>query len=160
MFALPKISIGEPTFFPQIRALEDDVKDISWKIGDFTEPLKISLETVVLPSIATNFAAQGRPRWKPLAVSTVFARRGRTGPILQRSGKLKGSATSKENWLVSKDLLMIDYTAIPLYGAYHQLGTKRMPARPFVLYQPEDIEAIVQIFDAWLTAITGEEWST
>lgn len=159
MLPMPIISIGDPTFFPQIQALAADVDDMARKFQDFTEPLKFSLSQVILPSIAKNFAVQGRPKWKALAASTIVARRGRTGPILRRTGNLIGSVLSTDNWIISKDMLTIDYTSIPIYGAYHQLGTKRMPARPFIMYQPEDVEKIVEIFAAWTDKIVAQEWS-
>lgn len=158
MFAMPRIFIGEPTFFPQIRALEHDVNDMQRRLSDFREPLLTSLQTVIIPSISANFAAQGRPKWKPLALATVISRRGRTGPILHRTGTLLLSVTSEANWVVTKELLTLNYLSIPEYGAYHQTGTRKMPARPFVMYQPQDVEAIALIFESWVGGIANEEW--
>lgn len=159
MFPLPEISIGDPTFFPQVQALLKDVEDMDRRFDDFRRPLRQSLTEVIIPSIEKNFAVQGRPKWKPLAPSTVASRKGRTGPILRRTGALHQAVVSYDNWEVTSEMVTLDYTAIPIYGVYHQLGTTKMPARPFVMYQPEDIEAIVLIFEEWAQEIIAEEWN-
>lgn len=68
------------------------------------------------------FAGERSPAgvaWKPL-------RRPRPGRILERSGRLRKGATRV---LFAGQRIVID---LPPYGAYHQDGTGRMPARPFL----------------------------
>lgn len=68
------------------------------------------------------FAGERSPAgdaWKPL-------RRPRPGRILERSGRLRKAAGRV---LFAGQRIVID---LPLYGAYHQDGTGRMPARPFL----------------------------
>lgn len=57
--------------------------------------------------------------WKPL-------RRPRPGRILERSGRLRRGATRV---LFAGQRIVID---LPPHGAYHQDGTGRIPARPFL----------------------------
>lgn len=68
------------------------------------------------------FAGERSPAgvaWKPL-------RRPRPGRILERSGRLRKGATRV---LFAGQRIVID---LPPYGAFHQDGTGRMPARPFL----------------------------
>lgn len=105
----------------------------SWK-----EPLRQSLNQVVVPSIHQNFAAQGRPRWKALKRSTVQDRLMKgypRGPILQRSGRLKRGATRKNIWEIrplpgskGADILRMRvnyFNQLVPYGQFHQGGARR-----------------------------------
>lgn len=72
--------------------------------------------------VRESFAGERSPAgvaWKPL-------RRPRPGRILERSGRLRKGATRV---LFAGQRIVID---LPPYGAYHQDGTGRMPARPFL----------------------------
>lgn len=75
--------------------------------------------------------------------------KGYTGPILQVSGDLVKS-------------LNIDYGdnfavigAAEPYGQYHQMGTNKMPARPFIGIGDEGIEEIKAILNRELREIFG-----
>lgn len=66
----------------------------------------------------------------PAGVAWRSLRRPRPGRILERSGRLRKSATRV---LFAGQRLVID---LPPYGPYHQEGTGRMPARPFAPTEP------------------------
>lgn len=120
-------------------------------IRSFREPLVKSIREVVIPSIRANFAAEGRPAWRPLAPATVIDRKGASGPILDRTGKLLKVATQFNIWTYTRESATI--TGIDSrvkYGKYHQGGTRKMPARPFIVLQDEDEEEIERIFYHWL----------
>jgi len=156
--AMPKITFGED-FFKQISVLESDIRHLSYRLNDFHDPLETALEFVIIPSIRTNFAVGGRPKWKPLSPITVRARGGLEGPILYRSGDLYNAATDRSTWTVTNDMLiMTEIVSKVQYAIYHQLGTRNMAQREFVLYQPQDIEFIVAIFEKWLDFLIEEEW--
>lgn len=146
MFALPG---GGPTgdFYEDAMILARDLDEFaSYGIRSFREPLQQAVRTVIIPSIRTNFAAEGRPKWRPLAPATVLDR-GASGPILDRTGRLKKVATQLNIWSYTKDQATI--TGIDSrvkYATYHQSGTRKMPQRAFVLFQEEDIDRIQQIF--------------
>lgn len=129
----------------------NDLQDFAqYGIRSFREPLVKSVREVVIPSIRNNFAAQGRPTWEPLAPATVLAR-GASGPILNRTGKLLRVATQFNIWTYTRDSATI--TGIDSrvkYAKYHQGGTSKMPARPFVLLQEEDEYMIERIFSEWV----------
>lgn len=131
--------------------LADDLQDLArYRIRSFREPLEQSVRRVVIPSIRKNFAVEGRPQWAPLAPSTVLAR-GASGPILDRTGRLKKVATQLNIWKYTRDsATIVGLDARVKYATYHQSGTSKMPARPFVMLQDEDEERIEQIFYEWL----------
>lgn len=132
--------------------LANDLQNFaSYGIRSFREPLTKSVREVVIPSIRNNFAAEGRPGWAPLAPSTVLSRQGASGPILNRTGRLLKVATQFNIWTYTKDSAQI--TGIDSrvkYGKYHQGGTRKMPARPFIVLQDEDEEQIERIFAEWV----------
>lgn len=134
--------------------LAGELEDFAtYGIRSFREPLTKSVREVVIPSIRKNFAAEGRPLWAPLAPATVIDRKGASGPILDRTGRLLKVATQFNIWSYTRDSATI--TGIDSrvkYGKYHQGGTRKMPARPFVVLQDEDEEQIERIFYVWLDA--------
>lgn len=122
----------------------------TYGIRSFREPLVKSVREVIIPSIRNNFAAEGRPAWAPLAPSTVLSR-GASGPILNRSGRLLKVATQFNIWSYTRDSATITGIESRVkYAKYHQGGTRKMPARPFILLQDEDEEQIERIFYDWL----------
>lgn len=145
------IAPGFPSIEIDIEGEEELVASlnmISASIRDFHEPLRESVVRVVIPSIRENFDAEGRPPWQRLADATVISR-GSSGPILNRTGTLRSEATSLENWTIGREEATMTGVSAE-YGAFHQKGTRNMPARPFVGLQPEDEVAIVDIFGDWV----------
>lgn len=142
--------------------LAGDLQDFAqYGIRSFREPLTRSVRTVIIPSIRSNFAAEGRPPWEPLALATVEDRAklqslgkiktGASGPILNRTGRLLKVATQFNIWSYTRESATITgLDSRVKYATYHQTGTRKMPARPFVIIQDEDEEAIEQIFYHWL----------
>lgn len=124
------------------------LEQISASLRSFQEPLRESVVRVLIPSIRENFDSEGRPPWQRLADATVL-RRGSSGPILNRTGTLRSEATSLENWNIGREEATMTGVSAE-YGAYHQEGTRNMPARPFVMIQPEDEVQILDIFGDWV----------
>lgn len=157
---IPRIEFGE-SFFRQITVLETAIDMIEARLTDFSEPLKVALTDIILPSVAENFARQGRPPWQPLALSTVISRGYKTGPILYRTGKLYNAATDPTNWTVTRDMLALTNISSKVkYAGVHQMGAPRanIPARPYVEYQPQDIEDITVLFGLWIDDIVDQYW--
>lgn len=153
----PKITF-DPKFFRDIGAIEAAIDLLGQKFNDFSEPLAAALELVILPSIKKNFEVGGRPSWQQLSMPYRIYRLPK--PILIQSGALLKATQAIGNWRVglnSVELTGID--SVP-YAAYHQGGTRRMPARPYVMYQPEDIDQITQIFEIWVDGLIDRYWST
>lgn len=104
-------------------------------------------------SIALNFQAEGRPaRWAPLAPWTQWVRDakgyGREHPILRQTNTLASSITSNiiDSGSAVETGTNISYAKLLQEGGTNSAG-KHVPARPFVLFQPDDITEIERIFD-------------
>lgn len=151
----PTISI-DPGFFRDIGAVLAAIDLLGEHLDDFDEPLTAALELVIIPSIAKNFEVGGRPKWAKL--STSWALRRIPGPILIQTGAMFQSTQAVANWTVSDDSVQLDGLNIK-YAPFHQYGTRKMPARPFVMYQPEDVEEIVQIFEIWVDGLIDRYWT-
>lgn len=148
----------DPKFFRDIGALQAAVELLQQNIDDFREPLRVALDVVIIPSIRKNFESGGRPKWAKL--SEPYASYRLPGPILVQTGALREAATSFGNWTVTNDSAIMTGVDNATYAGYHQTGTRRMPARPFAVYQPEDVEQIVQIFEIWIDGLIDKYWTT
>lgn len=110
---------------PSVGIVAKDVDRLGMDIRSFRAPLAMIIRQVMIPSIRANFAAQGRPKWAPLAESTVLARHA-TGPILRRTGKLASRARQFNIWTIGATSATI--RSLPsdvFYGVYHQAGAER-----------------------------------
>lgn len=152
----PKIEFGKE-FFADAENVAAAIELLGEELDDFSEPLAASLELVIIPSIAKNFAAEGRPQWAPLADSTLVKRP--PGPILFRTGKLFQATQERSNWDVGRDSISLTGIDSVNYAPFHQFGTREMPARPYVMYQDEDVEQIVEIFEIWIDGIIDRVWT-
>lgn len=102
---------------------------------------------VMLASVNRNFGESGRPsRWVPLAPGTVRqkARLGYSPLPLIRTGVLRASISPS----TSTNSLKIG-TSVP-YAKYHQLGTRSIPARPYLVFQKQDIRELNQIVKEYI----------
>jgi phage gpG-like protein len=116
-----------------------------------------AVDEIVRPSIAENFAADGRPPWEPLAESTM-ERRERAGftpdDPLTASGAGERSATAKARWRITADRAEYRGDSFPsstAYMALHEVGelSGHFPARPYAVVQPEDQEALGRLAGDW-----------
>lgn len=92
---------------------------------------------VALRSARENFARGGRPRWK---------RRKKRQPwrLMHKTKALRDSLKVellRTGIAVGSDLH---------YASYHQFGTRRMPARPFVVNHDEDLKAYARIVERYI----------
>jgi len=169
------------TLEPSVGISAAKIDRLGADIRSFHEPLKQAVKEVMIPSFYENFVSGGRPKWPPLAESTLTVRRtqwnfGGTDPLLLTHALMH--ATQHINlWTITKSAAFI--VGLPenvWYGAIHQRGSMgpmsrglrpetlariqarmqtmgvgmRIPARPFLMIQSEDEEAIEQIFKNWL----------
>lgn len=124
-------------------------------------------------SVIRNFEEEGRPqKWKPWTPKYAAWRRriGKPRPILflaarvstprsrtrkQRvyAGLLKRSITVRGEQV--GPFITLLSTSTP-YAAAHQFGTERLPARPFFVFQEEDVPQIEMIFKAHIDRVLGE----
>lgn len=116
---------GEQKTFSQLKKSARVLRPALLDIGDVLEA-----------SVDQNFKIEGRPiKWKKLKPATIKARR-QSGPkILQDTGALVTSVVSK----VKANTVEIG-SNLP-YARLQNQGSKKknVPARPFLLFQKEDI---------------------
>jgi phage virion morphogenesis protein len=129
-----KVEINDTVVQKYFRDVENKGKTVA--------PLLEQLGSIIQDAIGDNFEQQGRPAWQPLKASTLKERTklGYTGPILQRTGKLKRSITRKTgtNFVIVGTNL--EYAAIHNFGGptgrNHSVD---MPKREFVTLTDLDI---------------------
>ncbi len=139
---------GIERLFRRVKKLATDTKHVE-------RPLRAA-GVLMLGSIEKNFKAQGRPtKWKALEETTLAGRRKGKGKgssqILIDTARLKNSHSMK----VFTDGVAVGTNVI--YGPRQHFGYKaadgksgrghsETPARPFLMFQDEDIRDIGKIF--------------
>jgi len=117
----------------QFNVQDKDVKAMLLKLQSKTGNLKPALRDIGIymkKEVMDNFAAEGRPnRWHPLSkkyAARKAASMGAGKPILEFHGKLKQSIN------VRTGTNKTEVNTGVKYGVYHQTGTRKMVARPFM----------------------------
>lgn len=119
-------------FKPSLGILARDIEVLGHDISNFRAPLVHAVKTVMIPSFRKNFEAEGRPSWEPMAEATEMLREreGSSGPLLNRTGKLKRTAASLSIWTITKESASIqDLPEKVWYGKVHQEGMGGMGRR-------------------------------
>jgi phage gpG-like protein len=134
-------------------------------VRSYRVPLTKAIKEVVIPSIDQNFDWEGRPdQWEPLSGDTEVRRAwygyGASGPILERSGKMRKAASAFARWVVTKDSAYAggNWPGSAFYGPIQHSGFGTMtiqggrwlPARPFMMIQNDDVPKIEAVFALWL----------
>jgi phage gpG-like protein len=176
----------EAKWSPPLKVEAAYINRLGADIRSFREPITKAIKQVIIPSIRKNFDAGGRPAWPPYSENTIEFRAmmGESSKsLLVKSGKLRATMGYFSIWTVNQTAG--ELTNIPSsiwYGNLHQGGyggqakplgglvrlpggkTKQahwaatIPARPFVMYQSEDEEDIVKIFEKWLEERIDRAW--
>lgn len=100
-------------------------------------PFLNRVSQVLGDSIAANYNAQGRPRWK--ARKRIYFH-----PILDRTGRKRDTEENSARngvWRRSGKTWTLDVIS-PGYGLCHQYGTKFLPVRKSLQLQLDEIERI------------------
>lgn len=134
--------------------IEVDKKDVEQLLSklqnaNFSVPLR-DAAVYMKSSVLKNFEVGGRPKWVPLSKKTLQEKlkKGYSPQPLIRTGRLRQSI----NVSVSSEVASV-YPGV-WYGAQHQFGTKIVPARPFLVFQPEDIDTVKEIFVRYIEQLT------
>ncbi len=137
---------------PTLPQMEADYRAIARGIQKTRVPLKKSVKDVVIPSIKNNFTSGGRPTWSPLAAYTV-EKKGHGTP-LREDGGLRRNAGFLKSWTIVDGEAgmdgMEDYAGYQNVGFYNVQFNTDVPARPFALFQEQDVEDIIEVFDEWI----------
>jgi len=151
------VNITVVTDFSNIRR---SMATLKRKIGSAREPLKkCALDYMSRKIIRQRFVAQGQPKWKKHAKSTV-ARLGKHS-ILNLTGALKESVTGGKNFFLQfypgtrPDTVMFGST-LPYAGVHDQprgtytrAGRGNIPGRPWSEIKQKNINDMRDIFMSW-----------
>jgi len=168
MVAAGSVSIE---FSPPLERIQSALDEIGRDLSNMRTPIRESVRDVIIPSIDANFSAGGRPPWTPLSSETLErrARQGTGTAILQESGKLRTVATQQSRWSIGTTEAeitnwpgdVLTRAAVAQGGASGAGYTRSVtiPARPFLMYQPEDADKVEEIFLDWMGRRAGAIWS-
>ena len=145
-----------------IQGLERVIKRVHKLATDVRKPERAmrTVGTYMLGSVEKNFKAGGRPKkWEALSAATIAGRRNKKKSsikILIDTARLKNSMQFKA------DAAQVEIGTNVIYGPRQHFGyeggekTGRghsdTPARPFLMFQKEDIREIGEIFVRHLKA--------
>lgn len=147
------------------KGASDLFRRLAAKLGDprpVTEDMARRLEA----SVQANFDAEGRPdRWAPLSFAAKVAWHTSRKSFWTKRGS-KMTAAGRAAWAGRKVLTdtgrlrrsiravayanRVEIGTRVRYALYHQEGTRKMPARPFLLVQREDWEYFIRRWETWL----------
>lgn len=94
-----------------------------------------------------NKTAPDGGKWAPLKPSSVRGRR-TSGDILVDTGRLRNSIASKVYGHTAEIGTNV------FYGKFHQFGTRKMVARPFLGISPADAAELRRVAEAFIRAAT------
>jgi len=108
--------------------------------------------------IRRRFVAQGIPRWKKLAPSTIRRRRWKSKPILVQTGMLKRSATGGAGWVEvfypASHPRNVEFGSSIDYASDHDhpRGTKvgNIPGRPWSELTQENVNTMRDMMVTWV----------
>lgn len=168
-------------FTPSMGIMARRVDKLGLDIRSFREPLKRAIRNVVIPSIAENFAVGGRPSWSPLESDTISQKGHdqpliRSGKLRRNMTYLSMWHIDSEKAFIADLPQRIWYGKVHQAGANFKTRPAKMktihitylgvslgrpnkdsdnvgsiPARPFVVLQPEDEIEIRLVFEEWLS---------
>ncbi len=154
-------------------ALQNGLNTIAQRTSN-TRPLMTQLARIMRNAVLDNFEAGGRPAWAPRKYPS--AREG--SGLLQDSGRLRDSITQNSTSTEAVVGTNVEYAAIHHFGgqtAPHTILPKngkalkfggrfakrvnhsgsKIPARPFMVLQPDDEQALVDAVNDYLDAALG-----
>lgn len=137
---------------PSPLVVAEDLAQAAILLHDFEIPLQLSIDPAS-KALERRFDNEG-PGWAPWAESYApFAEAYPNVGILWQSGDLVGSVVDEGNYDVGITTLEWTGAESPFYWEFHQMGTRKMPARPFVGLDEVAIAEITVIFDEYLGVV-------
>ena len=143
------ITINDAELQRKLRNLERGLIDPS--------PLMKVWGEIAHASITENFEVGGRPPWRPLSPATI-QRKGHARPLIGRTGNLSRIIVQP-----GRDFVKIGVSpAARSYAAIHQFGGQagrnrkvKIPARPYLVLQPEDETEMQQAAIVYVGRLAG-----
>ena len=134
-----------------IQQVRRELDRIDARIAD-TAPFWRSVAIPIIKGKLRDIFSQEGPGWAPLTESTLRSREFPGLPILEQTGNLKASVLDNPIIQITQDELL--YGTNNPYAPFHEHGTRRMPARPFL--QPAIRELIARIQSEYIQYIARE----
>lgn len=129
------------------REVMETLKPVASKVDNMS-PVMRQIAGDMLDAVHENFDKEGRPdKWAPLAPSTIkrLTKKGKTGKMLNRSAAGLWHSIRPES-----DATSAQVGTNKMYAGFLQLGTVKMPARPFLVLTDEDKRRIVMKLEKYL----------
>lgn len=153
---------------PDPEILESQMVEMAGLIHDMTGPLEAT-RGLLAAGIARSFRTQTDPEGNPwVAWSASYEPRAlreiesgvHLGQILERSLRLRDTATSEYAFFVSYDSVFFSWEALPEYGVLHQFGGMagkgaNVPARAYVGIDELDQARITGLFESYIDYVLG-----
>ncbi len=139
-------------------------KRLQQRLAD-TRPVMADLGERVKGSVQRNFDEEGRPvKWARLKLGTILSWAGRKKTFFTKKGSFskKGQAAIAGRKILTDTGALrrsissrathnqVDVFTRKKYAIFHQEGTRRMPARKFMMVQPEDWKYFIGRWSAYL----------
>jgi len=107
------------------------------------------LGSLVRSQTLRHFEQESGPagKWAPLSPATIARKRGRQGQILSDTGRLRGSISA----VVADHEVEVGTNVF--YGKFHQHGTRKMKARPFLGLTDADRDEVERTVHAFMTSL-------
>jgi len=149
---------------PDLKFMAESFDVLGVNVKSFREPLTRAVRQVMTKSLQQNFDVGGRPTWQPLIDSTRQRKQklGYSNRTLIATGALRRVAGQINLWKINRTEAAMQLPQKVWYGVMHQTGwtpqTERDalsdliggPARPWAVFQREDIGDIEEIFFEWI----------
>lgn len=133
---------------PEPLVVADDIDLLAEQLDNMSVPLHESM-IPVLGAVEQRFEDEG-PGWAEWAENYAETAGSTNVGILWKSGDLVEGATSAGSYLVTNHEIIWTGGDAPPYWIFHQEGTVKMPARPFIGLDDQAENEIVAIFAAWM----------
>jgi phage gpG-like protein len=142
------------------------IKAIERNLDNFAVPLAASRQ-IAQGDIAERFETKTDPsgmNWEPWADSyTERAESENVGGILEKTGRLREAATSRENFLIADvpgyHALSVKQRYMPDYWVFHQQpdnpNSGKIPQRAFLGLSDEAQAEVLGVFDTWFIQTTN-----
>jgi phage gpG-like protein len=141
---------------PDPIVLSGVMDEVSTRARTINYALEQVVQTIFIRELESNFDAEGRPSsWPQLAETTIKIRNDQgfgSGPILDRTGALRGNATSLSAWSFGGggDQYVAELMDVTDYGGYHIKGGPMIPQRDWTYLSDAAGDAAVQVFQDWV----------
>ena len=134
---------------------QSNLKELESKLKNL-KPVMSSIGEYMVRRTRQRFDSETSPdgvKWAPLAEATIAAKRERRTNA-PPTAILKSTFTLRDTIAYVPTETSVKIGTPQEYGKFHQYGTRRIPARPFLGYNQQDLKEIEEIFVDALELLT------